>query len=360
MSVLPDQPSDGAAPGHLVAGRYRLAGAVGRGAMGTVWRARDERLRREVALKQVFSQVGLADGEAADRRSAVLREGRAAARFRHPHAVAVHDVAVDSGQAWLVMDYFPSRSLGAQLVRRGPLAARDAARIGAEVADALAAAHDAGVVHSDVKPGNILVAEGPAGGAANAAGSRVPRRGEVRLTDFGIARMLSEAAGPADDDIVGTPVYFSPEVARGLDPTPASDVFSLGATLWTLVEGEPPFGGGDTTDLLRRIAAAQVEPPAHGGAMAPVVVDMMAPDPARRPTMAQASGRLAAAATGLLLASPDRSRPDSPRPAPPTVPRPVCDEAVELPVWRRAAPAVVAVTVLVLLAVLVLVALASL
>lgn len=295
------EPRGTAGPDQLVAGRYRLVSSVGRGAMGAVWLARDELLRRDVALKQVFSQAGLSADEAAAQRAAVLREGRAAARLSHPHAVAVHDVAVDSGEAWLVMAHFPSRSLGAQLVRRGVLESPDAARIGAEVADALAAAHDAGVVHSDVKPGNVLLGEAPG------------QRDEVRLTDFGIARMLSEAAGSAEDDIVGTPVYFSPEVARGQDPTPASDVFSLGATLWTLVEGAPPFGGDeDTTALLRRIATTDAPEPPHGGAMTPVVLAMLARDPAQRPTMREARDRLAAVA-----ASPRDGRAvPAPRPAP--------------------------------------------
>ncbi|GAB2931340.1 hypothetical protein GCM10027047_29670 [Rhodococcus aerolatus] len=269
---------------------------MGTGAMGTVWLARDERLDREVALKQVFGQGAAADDdEAQHRRAAVLREGRAAARVRHAHAVTVQDVTVDGGRAWLVMDHFPSESLGAQLRRSGPLPVAEAARLGAAVAGALAAAHDAGVVHADVKPGNVLVGEG--------------RPPTARLTDFGIARMMSEAAGSAEDDIVGTPVYFSPEVARGADPTPASDVFSLGSTVWTLVVGAPPFGSDeDTRALLRRVAAAELPDTAPVGALGPVLTRLMAPHPADRPDAATARDLLAAVARG--------EAPRAPAPAP--------------------------------------------
>lgn len=288
----------GAGPGVLLAGRYRLARPVGSGAMGAVWLARDERLDRDVALKQVFSQGSVGDDEAEHRRAAVLREGRAAARVRHEHAVTVQDVTVDGGRAWLVMDHFPSESLGTQLRRTGPLPVPEAARIGAAVAGALAAAHDAGVVHADVKPGNVLVGE-----------SRPPT---AKLTDFGIARMMSEAAGSGEDDIVGTPVYFSPEVARGLDPTPASDVFSLGSTVWTLVTGSPPFGSDeDTRALLRRVATGELPDTDPVGALGPVLSRLMAPHPADRPDAAAAAELLAALARGD---SPERAAPAPDRP----------------------------------------------
>lgn len=286
MTVDSRRSSAGVGPDVLLAGRYRLTRPVGSGAMGAVWLARDERLHRDVALKQVFRQDGATDAAAESRRAAVLREGRAAARVRHEHAVSVQDVTVDGGQAWLVMDHFPSESLGARLQRSGPLDVAEAAQVGATVAGALAAAHEAGVVHSDVKPGNILLR----------------RDGDVRtarLTDFGIARMMSEAAGSAEDDIVGTPVYFSPEVARGYDPTPASDVFSLGSTVWTLVVGAPPFGSDeDTRALLRRVATAELPDAAELGALGPVLTELMARDPADRPGAAAAGELLAAVARG--------------------------------------------------------------
>ncbi len=277
--------------GALVAGRYRLEARLGSGAMGTVWLARDQLLSRTVALKQVLPAGSSSTGEA--RRALALREGRAAAALRHPHSVAVHDVVVEAGEPWLVMEHVPSRSL-AELVREhGSLPGRLVAQVGAQVADALAAAHEAGVVHRDVKPGNVLVTVGGRAG------------GQVKLSDFGIARGrldLHTGADPgADPDVfTGTPEFMAPEVARGGDPTWASDVYSLGATLFALVEGAPPSGlsAGDVPALLRRVASGEVPVPQQAGVARPALVRMLEPDPARRPTMAAARDELLAAAAG--------------------------------------------------------------
>ena len=147
-------------PGRLVAGRYRLRSQLGGGGMGTVWLARDELLGREVAIKQILSPHGVAAAEADQQRQRALREGRIAARLSHPHAISVYDVALEAGQPWLVMEYLPSRSLATVLAEDGVLRVDQVAQIGAQVADALAATHAAGIVHRDVKPANILIGAG--------------------------------------------------------------------------------------------------------------------------------------------------------------------------------------------------------
>ncbi|MGH3577904.1 MAG: serine/threonine-protein kinase, partial [Mycobacterium sp.] len=187
--------------------------------MGVVWRAHDERLDRTVAIKELLMQPGLPAADAQAARDRAMREGRIAARLKHPNAIHVYDVALDdatgaSGQVvpWLVMEYLPSRSLAAVLAEQGTLAPHEAARIGRQVAAALTAAHEAGIVHRDVKPGNVLLGQD----------------GLVKITDFGISRASWDATVTRTGVLAGTPAYFAPEVARGELPGPASDVFSLG------------------------------------------------------------------------------------------------------------------------------------
>ncbi|MFE9746997.1 serine/threonine-protein kinase [Saccharothrix saharensis] len=259
--------------GRLVAGRYRVRGRVGAGAMGVVWQALDERLDRVVALKQLVVPEG-ADPVAAVARAA--REGRIAARLQHPNAVTVHDVVEDDGKPVLVMEYLPARTL-ADRIARGPLPAEQVMRIGAQVAGALAAAHAAGVVHRDVKPGNVLLTED----------------GTAKITDFGIARAVGDVTVTRTGLLAGTPAFLSPEVARGGEPGPASDVFALGATLYAAVEGRPPFGDGDNAiALLHAVAAGRFAPPTQAGPLTDVLLDLLRTDPAARPTMAQAADRL--------------------------------------------------------------------
>ena len=268
--------------GYLVAGRYRLVSRLGSGAMGAVWLARDQLLNREVAVKQVLSTAGMSDAEAADQRARALREGRTAARLTHPHSVTMYDVAIDGGEPWLVMEHLPSRSLAAIVAEGGPLPPILVAQIGAQVADALAAAHDAGVIHRDVKPGNVLIVEG---GRAH---------GTVKISDFGISRAHGDVTVTATGIITGTPAFFAPEVARGEDSTPASDVFALGATLYAAVEGTPPFGLDENlVALLHRVAAGEVSPPQRAASLRPSLLHMLEPDPRNRPTMAQARDELA-------------------------------------------------------------------
>ena len=271
----------------LVAGRYRLLRPVGDGAMGSVWLARDQRLNREVAVKHVTGAAGPDATGTALRHSHAVREGRMAAQLSHPHSVSVYDVALDAGEPWLVMEYLPSRSLAVVVIDDGPLAALVVAQLGAQVADALAAAHDAGVVHRDIKPGNILI------------GVRGRDVGVVKIADFGIARSYDETPDVTSELITGTPEYFAPEVARGGEPTAAGDVYSLGATLYAAVEGTAPYGlitdAGDreqTMAMLRRVASGAAAPPERAGPLTPVLNSMMEPDPGRRPSMATARDAL--------------------------------------------------------------------
>jgi hypothetical protein len=273
---------------RLVAGRYRLEQRVATGAMGAVWRAHDERLNRTVALKELLIAPGLAQAEAQTATDRAMREGRIAARLQHPHAICVYDVALDTGTdagsqlvTWLVMEYLPSRSLAAVLAEYGTLAPEEAARIGQQVATALTAAHKAGIVHRDVKPGNVLL------GAD----------GIAKITDFGISRASWDATVTSTGVLAGTPAYFAPEVARGEAPAPASDVFSLGSTLYATVEGVPPFGVDDNTlAMLRTVAEGRVRPAQQAGPLTTVLMQLLADDPAARPTMAQAAAALGAVA----------------------------------------------------------------
>ncbi|MGW4114104.1 serine/threonine-protein kinase [Actinosynnema sp. NPDC004786] len=269
--------------GRLVAGRYRLGRRIGSGAMGVVWQAHDERLHRTVAVKQLLLQPGLAESDTDEAKRRAMREGRIAARLQHPHAIAVYDVAEDDGQPWLVMEYLPSKSLSTALSERGTLPPRDVASIGSQVASALAAAHNAGIVHRDIKPGNILLGND----------------GTVKITDFGISRATGDVTVTATGMLAGTPAYLAPEVAKGYDPGPPSDVFSLGSTLYAAVEGAPPFGLNENTiALLHQVASGKVVPPKQAGPLTALLMRLLRAEPEDRPTMAEAREALAAVAAG--------------------------------------------------------------
>lgn len=262
---------------RVVAGRYRLEERIGSGAMGVVWRGTDERLGRVVAVKQVFLHAGLDDREAEEVRQRTLREGRIAARLQHPHAISVFDASIEGDEPWLVMEYLPSRSLANVLGEQGTLEPRTVARIGRQVADALDAAHQAGIVHRDVKPGNVLL------GAD----------GTVKITDFGISRATGDLTLTRTGMLAGTPAYLAPEVARGEDSTSASDVFSLGATLYAAIEGMPPFGADDNAlALLHSVAAGKVVPPSQAGPLTALLMRLLRDDPAERPSAAEARQEL--------------------------------------------------------------------
>ncbi|WP_253659448.1 serine/threonine-protein kinase [Williamsia maris] len=285
--TVPHNPRQVPGPGFLVAGRYRLRSKLGGGGMGAVWLATDQLLEREVAVKQVVSTEGLTEESASDVRSRALREGRMAARLSHRNAIAMHDLALESGEPWLVMEYLPSRSVAQILHTTTTLPIGYAAHIGAQVAAAMATAHSEGIVHRDIKPGNILIAN-----TGRAAGT-------VKISDFGISRAKDDVANVESGVITGTPAYFAPELARGGEPTEASDVYSLGATVYTAVEGEPPFGvDEDSLVLLHRVARGEITPPTRAGDLTPALLAMLEPSPARRPTMAQARDQLARIAAG--------------------------------------------------------------
>src|SRR5688500_1736453 len=274
-------------PGRLVAGRYRLKSQLGGGGMGTVWLARDELLGREVAVKQVLSSPGVAATEADQQRQRALREGRIAARLSHPHAISVYDVALESDQPWLVMEYLPSRSLSTVLTEDGVLRVDQVAQIGAQVADALAATHAAGIVHRDVKPANILIGQG----------GRI--EGLVKITDFGISHASGDVTLTQTGQITGTPAFLAPEVAQGREMTEASDVFSLGATLYTCIERQPPFGMEDNAlGMLHRVAGGQAMLPRRAGSRTEPRLRMLAAEPADRPAMHEIRDELAKLAAG--------------------------------------------------------------
>ncbi|MBF6172575.1 serine/threonine-protein kinase [Nocardia blacklockiae] len=274
-------------PDYLVAGRYRLQSKLGGGGMGAVWLAHDRLMNRDVAIKQVLTTAGLSEQEATEVRNRIIHEGRVAAKLSHEHAIAVYDVVLEAGEPWLVMEYLPSRSVAKALSLADTLPPIEVAQIGAQVADALAAAHAAGITHRDIKPGNILVAD---------RGAEV---GKVKLSDFGISRGTGDPHDELDDAITGTPAYLPPEVARGYRPTEASDVFSLGATLYTAIEGQPPYGFDEDNDaIVARAAMAQIIPPTRSGVLTPVLLHMMEPAPQRRPTMAEARNEILTAAFG--------------------------------------------------------------
>jgi hypothetical protein len=262
--------------GHLVAGRYRLVRRIGRGGMAVVWQGHDERLNRPVAVKKLLPRPGLPQPVKALARC--LREGRIAARLHHPNATTVFDVVDEDGVPCLVMEYLPSRSLATAIAETGPLPPAEAAAIGAQVAAALTAAHAAGIVHRDITPANILLGED----------------GSVKLTDFGISRAADDAAA-TKSGVIGTPAYLAPEVALGADPTAASDVFSLGSTLYAAVEGEPPFGRPpNTLALLHAVAGGEINPPRLSGPLTEVLAALLTPDPQARPTASEARTLLAA------------------------------------------------------------------
>ena len=284
-----------------VGNRYTPLERLGSGAMGVVWRAHDELLHRDVAIKQLLLP-GLNEAEVDEACRRALREARIAARLQHPNAIGVFDVVVEDGKPCLVMEFLPSRSLSAVLAERGTLPPAEAARIGAHVASALAAAHRAGVVHRDIKPGNVLI------GAD----------GTVKITDFGISRAVGDVTVTRTGMLAGTLAYLAPELARGADPTPAADVFSLGATLYALVEGRPPFDGGDNDlGMLHRIAGGRIVPPTRSGPLTPVLTRLLANDPAARPSADRASQDLAAL-TGS--ATPPTPPPTKALPPPPPYP----------------------------------------
>lgn len=267
--------------GQLIAGHYRLVEQIGSGAMGVVWRAIDVRLERSVAVKQILPQPGVSEAERDNMRQRAMREAKNAARFQHPNAIVVFDIAEHGGDPCLVMEYLNGPSLSAIISDEGTLPLGRVAKIGEQVASALVAAHRAGIVHRDVKPGNILIDEA----------------GTAKITDFGISRAAGDMTLTQTGLIGGTPAYLAPELARGSDPVPSSDVFALGATLYQAIEGQTPYGNSSNQlALLYAAANGQINPPQQAGAATALLMSLLRTEPTERPTMAEARERLAALA----------------------------------------------------------------
>ncbi|MBF6467574.1 serine/threonine protein kinase [Nocardia beijingensis] len=293
--------------GQLIAEHYRLVERIGSGGTGVVWRAVDERLQRSVAVKQIHIQPSLPEAERDVVRQRAIREARNAARFQHPNAIVVFDITEHEGDPCLVMEYLKSKSLAAVIAAQGTLPLTQVARIGEQVASALIAAHQAGIVHRDVKPGNILLDD----------------HGTVKITDFGISRATGDVTLTETGLICGTAAYLAPEVARGSDPSPASDVFALGATLFHALEGEPPYGAGSNPlAVLYAAANGQLSEPRNAGPATDFLLDLLSPEPRERPSMRAARDHLAAfadagpapVAAGFVPASEAFARPRAGQP----------------------------------------------
>ncbi|MEV6876815.1 serine/threonine-protein kinase [Amycolatopsis sp. NPDC051128] len=258
--------------------RYRLLEPIGGGAMGTVWRAQDERLDRTVAIKELLLPHDHDEHRTEEAKNRAMREARIAARLQHSHAITVFAVLEEEDRPWLIMEYLPSKSL-AFMLGEEPATVDDAIRVGAQISSALAGAHRVGIVHRDVKPANILVAED----------------GTAKITDFGISRAIGDVKLTATGEIAGTPAYLAPEVARGEDASFAADVFSLGATLYAAVEGQPPYGTADNPiALLYKASSGEIEPPVKAGRLTPLLLRMLASEPADRPSMDEVEQELRA------------------------------------------------------------------
>ncbi|MFB7371963.1 bifunctional serine/threonine-protein kinase/ABC transporter substrate-binding protein [Streptomyces sp. NPDC056222] len=310
---------------ELVAGRYRLVERIGQGGMGRVWRGLDQQLfGREVAVKEIVFPPGLED----DDRAALLRrfagEARAAVTLSHPGVITVHDVVEHHGAPVIIMELIRGRSLAAAIGERGRLPVRRVAEIGAAMLDALAEAHGAGIVHRDIKPDNVLLT-----------------KDRVVLTDFGIAHLADATTRLSHSGIViGTPQYMPPEQLEGKRPTPANDLWALGATLYHAVEGHPPFDAVGLHALAVAVFTSPHRPPIHAGPLTPALDALLTKDPSQRVGAAEAAEMLAS----VLRASPRRAdesagpgapsdrdaEPDpAPTPDPRSAPAPTPDAAAE-------------------------------
>ncbi|MCX4999180.1 serine/threonine-protein kinase [Streptomyces longwoodensis] len=272
------------APGseRLVAGRYRLVSPLGEGGMGTVWRARDEVLHREVAVKEVRAPAGLPAPDVERMYARLEREAWAAARVAHRNVVTVYDVATEDGRPWIVMELVRGISLAEVLDAEGPLSPRRAAYVGAEVLAALRAAHAAGVLHRDVKPANVLLSNDD----------------RVVLTDFGIATVEGSSALTMTGEVIGSPEFLAPERALGRTPGPGSDLWSLGVLLYAAVEGASPFRQDTPLSTLRAVVDEELPAPRRAGPLVPVIEGLLRKDPAERLTAEAAERELRVVAAG--------------------------------------------------------------
>ena len=253
---------------RLLGGRYRLEEMLGRGGMGRVWRAGDELLGRTIAVKEVLLSAETTADKRAELCDRTMREARAAAALTHSSIVTVHDVLIEDGRPWIVMDLIRGQSLEGLRVSTGPLPPRQVARIGLQLLDALAVAHHHGVLHRDIKPHNVLIADD----------------GHAVLTDFGIASTVGDQGVTRAGMVIGSPGYMAPERLReGERAGPSSDLWSLAATLYTAVEGVPPFGSHDPLAMLGVVLTQPPAPPRLAGPLGPILVAMLDKQPAARP-----------------------------------------------------------------------------
>lgn len=266
------------AGGRVIAGRYRLHERLGRGGMGIVWRATDQLLAREVAVKALPLDETLSAAEARRRRERTLREARAVARLRHPHVIVVHDVVEDDERAYMVMEFVDGGSLADRVATHGPVGPGEAARIGVALLDALRTAHAAGILHRDVKPSNVLVADD----------------GRVVLTDFGVAQVAGATTLTESGSFLGSPEYTAPERMSGAGTGPESDLWSLGVLLCAVLSGVSPFHRDSLGGVLHAVVTDEIRPPEQAGPLLPVVRGLLERDPGRRLEAASADRMLRA------------------------------------------------------------------
>nr|BFE32330.1 hypothetical protein GCM10010200_045810 [Actinomadura rugatobispora] len=263
-----------------LAERYRLLSVVGRGGMGTVWRAHDEMLGRDVAVKEVRLPERFTAGECRLLCRRLIEEARATAALRHPGVIDVHDIVIEDGRPWIVMELLNARSLHQEIAERGPVRVERAARIGRRVLSVLRAAHAAGILHRDVKPSNVLLCDD----------------GRIVLTDFGLAVHMDQGGQEPEETLVagieGSPAYMPPERVRGEPGRRESDLWSLGATLYTAVEGVSPFLRRHALASMLAVLLGDYPPPVHAGRLAPVIQGLLEQDPSQRLGAADAARML--------------------------------------------------------------------
>ncbi|GAB2822304.1 hypothetical protein GCM10027176_28420 [Actinoallomurus bryophytorum] len=272
---------------RLLKNRYRLGSVIGRGGMGVVWLATDEVLDRSVAVKEVSFPPGLPHEEQNKLRRRTLREARTTARLNHPNVVGVYDIVEDEDRPWIVMEFVPSRSLAEAVRDDGPMTPERTAAIGLQLLAGLRAAHAAGVLHRDVKPSNVLLADD----------------GRVVLGDFGIATAKGGSTVTSSGVLIGSPSYMAPERARGRDVGPESDLWSLGATLYTAVEGRPPFDRDSAVATLAALVMDDPDAPERAGPLWPLIRGLLQRDPAERPAVESLASTLREVADGSAEAT---------------------------------------------------------
>ncbi|MEU3404653.1 serine/threonine-protein kinase [Streptomyces sp. NPDC006670] len=268
--------------GAVLAGRYRLVEPIGSGGMGKVWRAHDQLLHRTVAVKELTAALYVAQADREVLYARTQKEARAAARIQHPAVVTVHDVLEHDDRPWIVMEYIDGPSLAEAAKAAGRIEPREAARIGLHVLGALRAAHAVGVMHRDVKPGNVLLA----------------KDGRVLLTDFGIAAIEGDSSITRTGELVGSIDYLAPERVTGGAPDPSSDLWSLGATLYTAVEARSPFRRTSPISSLQAVVNDEPPVPRQSGALGPVITALLRKDPAERPSAGEVERMLIEAMEG--------------------------------------------------------------